>query len=126
MTSAKSGLPGFFVNWVLTAVAVWIAARLVTGIHVDGGALHYLVIAVVLGLVGATVGTVTKFVTFPMIVVTFGLFLLVVNTIVLAVTAWLLSYLSIDGFGAAFMGALIISVVGALLNAFIGKPLTRG
>jgi putative membrane protein len=115
----------FLVRVVATAFALWIATSVVSGIHVDGHWYAYLLIAVVFGLVNGTVGTVIKFFTFPFVVLTLGLFLWVVNSLMLALTASLLDSFRIDNFGSALLGAFIISVVGAptalLIKKSIGK-----
>ena len=106
-------------NWVIIAIAVWAAAALVPNIEVHGGALTYLWVALLFGLVNAILGPILHLLSLPLTILTLGLFALVVNTALLAITAWLSSKLSIDGFWAAFFGALIISIVTAVLHLIL-------
>src|SRR5690242_5541869 len=98
----------FLARAVATAFALWVAGSLVGGIHVDGVWYTYLIVAVVFGLVNGTVGMVLKFFSFPLVLLTFGLFLLVINSAMLGLTAALLDSFRIDNFGSALLGALII------------------
>ncbi|MBL7200264.1 MAG: phage holin family protein [Anaerolineae bacterium] len=108
-------------RWAITALAIFIAAWLVPGIRVDGGGwVLYAVMAVILGLVNAVVRPLLKFLTCPLILLTLGLFVLVIN----GLTFWLASYIAVnwfnvgfhvDGFWPAFWGALIVSIVTVVL-----------
>ena len=80
-------------------------------------------LAVLFSIVNLVVGSIVRFLALPLIVLTLGLFLLVVNAGLLALTAGLSSHLDIDNFGAAFFGALIISVFGCLADLVL--PLTE-
>lgn len=115
----------FPVRVVATAIALWVAGSVVSGIHVDGSWFTYLLIALVFGLVNGTVGTIIKFFTFPFVLLTLGLFLLVVNSAMLGLTAAILDSFRIDNFGSAFLGALIISVVGAPTTLLIKKSIGK-
>jgi len=104
---------------LINAAALWAAASFVTGIHA-GGAGSILALALVFGLVNAFVRPFLKLVSCPIILLTLGLFTLVVNALMLMLAAWLGRGLGIeftvDGFVPAFLGALIISVVSTLLS----------
>jgi putative membrane protein len=110
----------FLVRLLINAAALWVATRLVPGVVYSGGWLPFLGVALVFGVVNALFGTVTKILTFPLIIVTLGLFLLVVNGLML----WLTSAFSdalglgfhVRGFGPAFWGALVVSVVSTILG----------
>src|SRR5436309_15052737 len=105
------------------AAALWVATRIVPGVTYSGDWLSFLVVAVVFGVVSACIRPVAKVLTCPLIIVTLGIFALVVNGLML----WLTSRLSgafglgfhVDGFGAAFLGALVVSVVSTLLSIFV-------
>jgi len=113
------------IRWVITSLALFAATWLVPGIHVEGNAwIVYAVMAVILGLVNAIVRPVLKFLTCPLIILTLGLFTLVIN----GLTLWLASEIAqkwfsvnfiVDGFWAAFLGALIVSVVSVILSALV-------
>jgi putative membrane protein len=104
---------------VALAVAIALTTWLLPGIHVSGGALTYLWIAVIFALVNAILGPILHLVALPLTALTLGLFALVVNAALLGITAWLSDKLSIDGFWPALFGAILISVFSALLNLFI-------
>ncbi len=100
------------VRLVLLAVIIAVVARVVPGIHVHGGVLAYLWLSVLFSVVNLFVGSILRLITFPLIVVTLGLFLIVINALMLAITAWLSSRLDIHGAGSALLGGLIIAVFG--------------
>jgi putative membrane protein len=105
-------------NWVLSAVAVWIVAQLGIGISVQG-ARAALIAALVIGLINATLGAVLKIITFPLTVVTLGVFWLVINALMLELAAKLVSGFYVRGFVAAFIGAIVLSLVNLLLKAIV-------
>jgi putative membrane protein len=105
-------------NWVLSALAVWIVAQLGIGISVHG-ARAALIAALVIGLINATLGAVLKIITFPLTVVTLGLFWLVINALMLELAAKLVSGFYVRGFVAAFIGAIVLSVVNLVLKAIV-------
>jgi putative membrane protein len=113
------------IRWAITAFALFVAAWLVPGIVVDGGGwVIYAAMAVILGLVNAVVRPVLKLLTCPLIVLTLGLFTLVIN----AVTLWLSSQIAVNWFNlnftvrnfwAALLGSVIVSVVSVVLSVFV-------
>lgn len=112
------------IRWLITSLALFAAAWLLPGIHVEGTAwLVYALMAIVLGLVNAFVRPLLKLLTCPLIILTLGLFVLVIN----GVTLWLSSALAqrvgigfvVDGFWPAFWGSLIVSVVSVVLSALL-------
>lgn len=110
-------------RWIVNAIALWAAIEIVPGIHHDGTGASLLAIALIFGLVNALVRPLLMFLTCPLIVLTMGLFILIINTIMLALTEWLSGIfnlgLTIDGFWPTFLGALVISVVSAVINLLI-------
>lgn len=103
-------------NWVLSAVAVWLVAQLGIGITVRG-AVAALVAALVIGFINATLGMLLKILTFPLTLVTLGLFWLVINALMLELASALLSPgFHVRGFGAAFIGAIVLSLVNMMLK----------
>lgn len=113
------------IRWVITGVALFAAAWLVPGIVVEGnGWTVYAVMAVILALVNAIVRPALKLLTCPLIILTLGIFVLVIN----GFTLWLASRIAqgwfgvgytVEGFGAAFLGGLIVSVVSVILSALV-------
>ena len=104
---------------LINAAALWVAASIVPGIHA-GGLGSVLALAVVFGVVNACVRPLLKLVSCPIILLTLGLFTLVLNALMLMLAAWLGRQLGIDftvdGFWAAFLGALLVSIVSTLLS----------
>src|SRR4029077_11449474 len=91
-------------------------AAILGGVDVDGGIATYLWLAILFGLVNCTIGLVLKIITLPLTLITFGLFALVVNGVLMAITAWLSDKISIDNFGWAILAGLIMSIVMAILR----------
>jgi putative membrane protein len=102
-------------NWVLSALAVWIVSRIVPGFFVRGAAAA-LIAALVIGFVNATLGLVLKVITFPLTLLTFGLFWFVINAAMLELASAIVPGFEVRGFGAAFIGAIVLSLVNMLLR----------
>ena len=119
---------GFLLRIAVSAAALAAAAWLLDGIRVGGGGdddrlLTLLGVAVVFGLVNAFVAPVVKLLSLPFIILTLGLLLWVINAVMLLLTGAITDELgldfTVDGFGTALLGALIISVVTALLGSVV-------
>src|ERR1700719_2439424 len=106
-------------NWALSALALWIVARLVPGFHVNGP-VAALVAALVIGFVNATLGVFLKIVTFPLVLLTLGLFWLVINAAMIELASAIVRGFRVDTFGAAFWGAIVLSLVNMALRALAG------
>jgi putative membrane protein len=108
----------------INALSLAAAIRLINGITFAGEWWKVLIIAAIFGLVNALIKPVVQLFTVPLIIVTLGLFTLVINATMLAVTAALSGPLrlglQIDGFWPAFWGALVISIVSMLLSWITG------
>jgi putative membrane protein len=103
-------------NWVLSALAVWIVAHVVPGISVSGP-VAALIAALVIGFINATLGVLLKILTFPLTLVTLGLFWFVINALMLKFASVLLAPgFQVHGFMAAFLGAILLSLVNMLLK----------
>jgi putative membrane protein len=109
------------IRWAVTAAAVAVASAVVSGVTIHGGVGGVLVVSAIFGLVNAILGPVAKLLSLPLIVLTLGLFIFVVNALMLGITAELTDRLKIHDFGATMLAALVISVVSALLNLFIKR-----
>ena len=112
-------------NWVLSALAVWIVSRVVPGIYVSGP-LAALIAALVIGFINATVGVVLKILTFPLTLVTLGLFWLVINALMLKFASALVPGFQVRGFFAAFVGAIVLSLVNMMLKWLVQGSDRRG
>ena len=109
----------FSIRVVFGAIGLWIASAVVPGIQLEG-ALTLGFAAFFLGLANAFVKPVAIFLTFPITIVTLGLFLLVINAAMLALVASLLPKFSIDGFFSALLGAIVVSLVSWIASLGIG------
>jgi putative membrane protein len=96
---------------------MWIATLVVPGITVAGGVTTYLWVALLFGLINSVFGSIIKVLTFPVSIVTFGLFLLVVNAAMLSLTARWSEKLEVTGFWSALFASLIISVITTIFKS---------
>ena len=106
------------VNWIVSAVSLMIVAHLVSGFQVQSFGTA-LVVAVVIGLINATIGLLLKIVTFPLTIVTLGLFLFVVNALVLLMASKLVDGFLIAGFGNALVAAIVLALVHMVLRVLL-------
>ena len=118
---------GFFVRWIVTAIAVAVAVWLVPGVSVIGSQIWVgvLFLSLILALINMSVKPLLQLLSLPVSVITLGLFYLVVNTLMLYLAAWLANALfgigfEIATFGSAFVAAIVISIVSVFLNGIIG------
>jgi len=107
-------------SWVLTALTFLGIAHLVTGFRVAGFGTA-LVAAAVFGLVNSTLGVLLKLLTFPLTLITFGLFLIVINALMLRLASVFVPGFDVTGFGPAFLGALLLAAVNAILRHLISR-----
>jgi putative membrane protein len=116
----------FLVRLLVNAAALWVATRIVPGVTYAGGWLPFLGVALVFGVVNAFIRPVAKILTFPLIVLTLGIFALVVNGLMLWLTSSLSTALGlafrVDGFWPAFWGALVVSLVSTVLSMLVADP----
>jgi putative membrane protein len=119
----------FLVRLLVNAAALWVATQVVPGVSFDGGPLPMLGVALVFGVLNASLRPLAKVLTFPLIIVTLGIFALVINGLMLWLTSALSSTLGlgfhVSGFWAAFWGALVVSLVSLLLSMLIREPARR-
>lgn len=110
----------FILKWLVNAAALWVAASLIPGIVVRDTRTLF-VAALVIGLVNAIVKPVAVLLTLPLTILTLGLFYLVLNAAMLALAAALTPGFGLSGFGAAFLGAIVMSIVGMILGGIVDK-----
>lgn len=107
------------IRLVVLAVIIGLVAWLVPGIHVSGGFIWLLWVAVIFSVVNLILGPILGLLSLPLIVVTLGLFLLVVNAALLAITAGLSDHLAVDSFGAAVLGGFLIALFSWLAELLL-------
>jgi putative membrane protein len=105
------------VRWAALALSFWVATAIVPGIDVMGGFTTYLWVALLFGLLNATLGSLLKLLTLPAVIITLGLFLIVVNASILMLVSRWSEKLEIDNFWSAIFAAVIISVVTKVVTS---------
>jgi putative membrane protein len=105
------------IRWAVLAFSMWVATLVVPGITVNGGVGTYLWVALLFGLINSVFGSIIKVLTFPVSIVTFGLFLFVINAAMLSLTARWSEKLEVTGFWSALFASLIISVITTLFKS---------
>lgn len=120
----------FLLRWAINAAGVYAAIWIVPGISFLGEWTSILWIALIFGLLNALVRPLLKFLTCPLIILTLGLFTIVVNTLMLMLTSSVgqsfgLAFM-VDGFWSALLGSLVISLVSVVLSIFVRDELRRG
>jgi putative membrane protein len=119
-------LLALLIRWALIAVAFALTAWIVSGMEVTGGFWAYVWIALLFGIVNALLGTILRILTFPLIVLTLGLFALIVNAIVLSVTDAITDNLTIDDFfWTTILAALVLAIVTVVLDVLVALVLGR-
>lgn len=118
----------WIIGILVTAASLWVAQAIVPGLDFTGEWWAFLLVALILSVINAVVKPVVKLLSLPVVILTLGLFLLVVNALMLSLTIWLAAPerlnlgLTSDGFfWSTFLGALVISIVQSVVNAFVDR-----
>ncbi len=107
-------------RWLILAIAIGVTAWLMPGMQVGGGMVGLIIAAAVLGLVNAIIRPIVSLLTCPLIILTLGLFLLVINALMLSLTSWFIpEVLQVNGFWTTLFASLIISIISGVLTAFL-------
>ena len=109
-------LKHLLIVWACLAVAFAVTEALVPAVEIDGGLLGLIGVAAVFGLVNAIIGPVLRLLSLPLVLVTFGLFALIVNAVLLLITAGLADALDVGGLVSTVVAALLVSVISAALG----------
>ncbi len=108
------------IHWLFNAAALWVAAYFLTGLDFNGTIVQLLMVAAVFGIVNSLLRPLLTVLTCPLIVLTLGIFTLVINALMLMVTGWLSTRwglgFTVNGFLPAFWGGLVIGVVSLVLS----------
>ena len=122
-------MKAFLIKVLAAALALWVATLIVPGIELEGSTFTdrlgtLLIVAIIFGVVNAIAKPIATLFSLPLIVLTLGLFLLVLNALMLLLTNWLAGLFDlpfdVDGFWAAFWGAIVISIVTFVVGLFVG------
>jgi putative membrane protein len=111
----------FFARWLATTIAVLVAVYVLPGIT-STNMMSTAVAALVLGILNAFVRPVLVILTLPVTILSLGLFLLVINAVLLLLTSGLVSGFEVDGFGWAVIGSILISLTNSAVSALMGSP----
>ncbi len=111
------------VRWGALTASCWVATAFIPGIDVQGGFTTYLWVALLFGLLNATLGSLLKLLTLPAVILTLGLFLVVVNAAILMLVARWSDKLDVTNFWSAIFAALVISVITRLISGITKKAL---
>jgi len=117
----------FILRWAINAIALYVAAQFVAGIDFDGSWIGLVWLALIIVLLNALVRPILKFLALPLLVLTLGLFMIVINTIVLMLTSAIGEMfnlgLTVDGFWPALLGSIVISLVSVVLSLILRDEL---
>jgi putative membrane protein len=106
-------------NWMLSAIALWVVSHVVPGFYVSG-VFAALIAALVIGFVNATLGLFLKIITFPLTLLTLGIFWLIINAMMIELASAIVPGFHIASFAAAFWGAIVLSLVNMLFRWLAG------
>lgn len=113
------------IRWLINTLAIYVAVQVIPGVHYDGGPVNFLIVALLFGLVNAFVRPLLTVMTCPLVMLTLGFFLFVINALMLLLTGWLSRQFSlgfrVDGFWAAFWAGLLIGLVSLFLSIMVGE-----
>jgi putative membrane protein len=109
---------GLLLHWLVSTASLVIVATIVPGLEIRGLG-PALIAPVVIGFINATLGLVLKIITFPLTILTLGLFWIIVNALMLQLAAYLVPGFYVAGFGAAFVGAILLSLVSMILRGLV-------
>ena len=112
-------LTPFFLDWAITALSMWVASHVFKGIKFTSTS-ALIVAALLLGFANALVRPVLVFFTFPLTLITLGMFLLVINALMILLVAALVRGFSVSGFWTAFFASIFISLLSMVLGAVLG------
>jgi len=117
-------LKHLLIVWACLAAAFAITEVLVPSVEIDGGVLGLIGVSAVFGLVNAIIGPILRLLSMPLMLITFGLFALVINAVLLFITAGLADALDVGGFFSTVVAAVLISVISATLGWVVFRVTT--
>jgi putative membrane protein len=114
------------VRWIVLAAAFAITSWILNGMDISGGFWAYLWLALLFGIVNSILGTILRLVTLPLMVITLGLFSIVINALLLQILDWISDHFTIDHFfWTAIWGAIILAIVSVILDLLTGAALVK-
>jgi putative membrane protein len=122
--SSLQNIVAFLLHWGITAVSLWVASLIFKGIKFDN-ATALIVSALLLGLANAVVKPLLIILTLPLTLITFGLFLLVINALMILLVAKLVKGFKVSGFWTAFFASILISLLSVAIDSVVSEPGTE-
>jgi putative membrane protein len=111
----------FLIRAVINAIAIAITGALVGGVQVQNNIMTYLILGIIITIINATVKRILSFISFPITVITLGLFILVINALMLGLAAWLSGgMLDVNGWWPALLGGIVMAIVNMVLERLTG------
>jgi len=111
-------------RWAILAGAFWVTTLIVDGIQIEPGAWNYFWVAALFGLINTVIGSLLKLFTLPAVILTFGLFIFIINAAMLMLTDRVSDTITIDRFTSALIGSLLISIFSIWIPGFAGGMTT--
>ena len=108
-------------RWAVLAGAFWVTKLIVDGIEIKEGAWNYFWVAALFGLINTFIGSLLKLFTLPAVILTFGLFVFVINAAMLMLTDRWSDVITIDSFTSALIGSLLISIFSGIANKIVKR-----
>jgi putative membrane protein len=108
-------------RWAILALAFWLTTFIVNGIQIQAGAWNYFWVAALFGVINTILGGLLKLFSLPAVILTFGLFIFVINAAMLMLVDRWSEVLTIDKFTSALIGSLIISLISGLTNKIVNR-----
>ena len=112
------------VSWFVSALALWIVARIIPGIELRGFG-EALIATIIIAVVNATIGPIVKILAFPLTLITLGLFLLVINAFLLKLASLFTPGFAVRGFLAAILGSIVLTILTAVLRSLVFSSSAR-
>jgi putative membrane protein len=120
----KRMLLHIIVSWFVSALALWIVARIIPGIELRGFG-EALIATIIIAVVNATIGPIVKIFAFPLTLITLGLFLLVINAFLLKLASLFTPGFAVRGFLAAILGSIVLTILTAVLRSLVFSSSAR-
>ena len=108
-------------RWAVLAGAFWLTTQIVDGIQISPGAWNYFWVAALFGLINTFIGSLLKLFTLPAVILTFGLFIFIINAAMLMLTDRWSDVITIDRFTSALIGSFILSIVSGIANKIVKR-----
>jgi len=112
---------GFIIKILITAAAVFVADYFLAGVHIANDFKTVLIVALVLALLNTFIKPILVFLTIPITILTLGLFLLIINAVMVKLADYFIAGFTVDGWVSAILFSLIVSIVSYLLSLFIDR-----